>query len=214
MTENCTRNSSVVVFCCIYFIVVVFIPRTKYDGKVMFSVRLSVHRMRGGTPASGCRSLPCLWSQVLSGGKGYSSLLSQVLSPGEGKGKRRGEKAPQSGPRSVVPSSPWPGPRWGDGGGYPSQVLGQRYPSPGQHMPWTGYTTGSTPLAVTQKDFLVFLFLISVFFFFFFFFCFSRLRMPIHIFLTENIKIHFYIEYKITSPFAKVFWRIYSCINL
>ena len=69
-----------------------------HDGKVMFSVCLSVH---GDTPVSGSRSLPCLW--FISAFQGVPSLWSQALSwAGEGKG----------------------------GKGYPSQVLGQGYPSP------------------------------------------------------------------------------------
>ena len=42
-------------------------PRTKYDGNIMFSLCLSVHWGEGvGIPVSGSRSLPCIWSQVLS----------------------------------------------------------------------------------------------------------------------------------------------------
>ena len=87
----------------------IYRPRTKYNGKVMFSVCLSVH-WEGGYPSlwfqvpslplvpglfQGRRGYPGLWSQVPSlplvpgvfqGGRGYPGLWSQVLSRGRGGG--------------------------------------------------------------------------------------------------------------------------------
>ena len=115
-------------------------PRTKYDGKVMFSVCPSVHRggregeERGGIPVSRSRSLPCLWSQVLSGeGEGredggrYPSLWSQVLSWGGYPSHGLGQGYPS--PLPLVRT------RTGDERGYPSQVLGQGYLPPAPRLP-------------------------------------------------------------------------------
>ena len=105
----------------------------------MFPVYLSVHQGKG---------TPGLWSQVPFGR--YPSLWSQILSrggvplvsgpfPGEGEG-----------------ATPFLGLDWDTP---PSSGPRQRYllpPPPGQDMPQTGHTTGSTTLAAIQEDFLAY----------------------------------------------------------
>ena len=143
-------------------------PRPKYDGKVVCSICLSVHP-EGGYPSiwfqvpslprvpgpfwgTGGRGYPSIWSQVLSQGRGYPSqvldqgcpltLPSPTPSQDQGGGRGRGgegEEVPQSGPRLAVPPPP----------------------PPRQHMLWTRYPVGGTPLAVTQEDFLVSPFLLK-----------------------------------------------------
>ena len=91
--------------------------------------------MGGGTPVSGPRFFP------EGGERGRVQLVLSLVLPDGGDG------VPQSGPRTGVPPAPPP----------PSQnqdrIRGT--PSPGQHMPRTGYAAGRTSLEVTQEDFLV-----------------------------------------------------------
>ena len=111
-------------------------PRTKYDGKVIFSVCLFVHRGRGGTPAhwswsvvpgpllgkgvpliSGPRSFPCSWL----GGRGY---LSQAQ-----------RRAP------LLPPPPPPA----------RTSTGIHLPSPPQETPWTEYSASGMPRAFSRR---------------------------------------------------------------
>ena len=93
-------------------------PRTKCEGKVIFSLCLSVPRGRSRTPISGSRSLLCLWYQFRSGE--YPCLWYPVLSWGRGY------------PSQVL------------GQGTPLHL---QLPSPRQYTSWTEYAVGRTPLA-------------------------------------------------------------------
>ena len=100
-------------------------------------------RKEGGTPVSGPRSL----FQPLVPGHFWGEGVPQPLVPGppgsssgvSQSGARRGYPLPPA--RTRTGGTPQPGP-------------GQRVP-PGQNTTQTGYAAGSTPLAVTQEDFLV-----------------------------------------------------------
>ena len=121
-------------------------PRTKYEVRreVIFSVCLSVHTRGGGgvTPVFGSRSIPSLWSHVLSRGRG-TPTLSQVLR--EGIYQDRGTPLTGTG----LPSG-WDWAIPPPGNGVPPW-LGLAYPL------GTGYAMGGTPLAVfRRRTFLLF----------------------------------------------------------
>ena len=102
------------------------------------------------TLLSGPRSLPSLWSPVLSGG--YPSLWFQVPSqplvpcPFQG----WGYLSPGQGGTPVLTG--WGVPRQG----IPNPGLGLGYP-PGQDMPRTGYGASGTPLAFSRWRTFLFL---------------------------------------------------------
>ena len=113
-------------------------------GKVMFSLCLSVHTRQGGTPVSGPRSPPNLWSHALSGGTLASGPMSFLGG------------TPVSGPRSLPNLRSHALSR-----GYPSlwsHVLSRGYPIPSQGVPqsWLGTPPARTglgyPLARTGQD--------------------------------------------------------------
>ena len=132
--------------------------------EVMFS-HLSVGSQEGGR-----EGYPSLWSLILyEGERGYPSLWSLILSQGgrryPSQTRRRYPLPPPQDQDRGIPS-----PKQDQDRGTPlpdrtrTRVLPLSHlpdrtrtgepPSPRHDTPWTGYTTGGTPLAFTQ-DFLV-----------------------------------------------------------
>ena len=114
-------------------------PEYIVRGKGMFSLRLSVHPL-GCTPVSGPRSLPSLWSHVLSGGDTPACGPMSWLVGGGGY-LRTGVLA-----RTGLGSCP---PPHQDRTGTPS--LDRTWVPP----PGTGYAAGGMPLAVSRRTFLL-----------------------------------------------------------
>ena len=94
--------------------------------------------------------------QIPSLASGLMSFLGRGSNPSLWSRVLFWERLVQSYPRTGGSHSPppWPGPGWW----YLSQPGPEQGvpPYPRQYTPQTGYATGSTPLAVTQEDFLVF----------------------------------------------------------